>query len=100
MYNEKELKSIRLACGMVSRLVYTKSYSVDKFTVSEDLKNNIRIDFRIKRNEKFGDMYYTTYQKGQFFIAKNGKMFFYNALGNQKPLKTINQVAGIFEQNI
>lgn len=100
MYNEKELKSIKLACGMVSKLVYTKNYSVDKFIVSKDPKNNIRIDFRIKRSEKFEDVYYTTYQKGQFYISKNGKMFFYNVLGNQKPLKTINQVAGIFEQNI
>ena len=98
-YNKKELNAIKTACGMVHKLLYTFSYKVDLFEVLEDEKENIRINFRIRRTQPFNGEDYTIYQGNHFYIAPTGKMYFYNFMGKQKTLKDINQIAGSFFPN-
>lgn len=96
-YNKKEIEGIKAACRKVRGLIYTASYFIDRFDITPDEKDNIRIDFRIKRKEHFNGDEYITYQTGHFFISPKGKLFYYNFLGNKKPVTHFGPIVSRFE---
>lgn len=96
IYNKKEIEGIKTTCKLVNGLIYSFSYSVDLFKITPDEKDNIRVDFRIKKFEKFSGKIYTLYQTGHVYISSKGKIYYYNFLGNKKTFTNFGPVVSRF----
>lgn len=97
-FSKLEIEAIKKACSLVRSLCYTFQYQINEFKVIPDSKNNIQIQYQIKRLEKYNNEIIPIYQEGMFYISEKGKLFYYNLMGSKKPLKNIGFITGPYHQ--
>lgn len=90
---EKQIESIKTVCKMAHSLIYTKSYKVSKFEVSEESGKIVKVHFQI---ERLYNVDKKVYQDGTVYIRTSGALYYINYLGNQKRVNTIQSVVSPF----